>query len=222
MCLHRRTGLRLLNRPCPQQPQPPRNLRCRHRLRYEWERVAVTMLWYGRLQLLFRCTLCSLCARLAPWKTYGAIPKCTFEPVDLTPNSVMQQEGVPMFYDSASCSALPCLYICPVKNVLGRVPMIPCFVAGNSHPTIPHGFARSGRAVLGSGMADTRPDSGNGSRLYELNLWMWRYGRGQVRKVSVAKAMEARVKRLREARARAGETAKRRRVASAARAAAAH
>ena len=41
MCLHRRTGLRLLNRPCPQQPQPPRNLRCRHRLRYEWERVAV-------------------------------------------------------------------------------------------------------------------------------------------------------------------------------------
>ena len=82
-----------------------------------------------------------------------------------------------------------------------------------------HGFARSGRAVLGSGAADTRPDSGNGSRLYELNLWMWRYGRGQARKVSVAKAMEARVKRLREARGRAGETVKRRRTASASRAA---
>jgi len=130
----------------------------------------------------------------------------TFEPVNLTPNSVMQQEGVPMFYDSASCTALPCLYICPVKNVLGRVPMIPCFVAGNTQPTIPHRFARGGRAVLGAGAADTRPDSGNGSRLYELHLWMWRYGRGQVRKVSVTKAMEARVKRLREARARAGAT----------------
>ena len=120
-----------------------------------------------------------------------------------------------------SCAALPCLYICPVKNVLGRVPMIPCFVAGNTHPTIPHGFARSGRAVLGAGAADTRPDSGNGSRLYELNLWMWRYhdGRGQARKVSVAKAMEARVKRLRKARKRAGETVKRRRTASASRAA---
>jgi hypothetical protein len=35
------TGLRLLNRPRPQQPQPPRDLQCRHRLRYEWERVAV-------------------------------------------------------------------------------------------------------------------------------------------------------------------------------------
>jgi hypothetical protein len=30
---------------------------------------------------------------------------------------------------------------------------------------------------------------------------MWRYGLGQARKVSVAKAMEARVKRLREAHA---------------------
>jgi hypothetical protein len=90
----------------------------------------------------------------------------------------MQQERVPTFYNSASSlsSALPCLYICPVKNVLGRVPMIPCFVAGNTQPTIPHGFARSGRAVLGprlgEGAADTRYDSGNGSRLYELNLWM--------------------------------------------------
>ena len=179
------------------------------------------LLWYGRLQLLFRCTLCPAGA-LHDIRRHTEVSLAffsTFEPVDLTPNSVMQQEGVPMFYDSASCAALPCLYICPVKNVLGRVPMIPCFVAGNTHPTIPHGFARSGRAVLGSGAADTRPDSGNGSRLYELNLWMWRYGRGQARKVSVAKAMEARVKRLREARGRAGETVKRRRTASASRAA---
>ena len=43
---------------------------------------------------------------------------------------------------------------------------------------------------------------------------MWRYGMGLERKVSVLKAMEARVKRLREARARAGETSKRRRMAA--------
>ena len=35
------TGLCLLNRPRPQQSQPSRNFRRRHRLRYEWERVAV-------------------------------------------------------------------------------------------------------------------------------------------------------------------------------------
>ena len=48
---------------------------------------------------------------------------------------------------------------------------------------------------------------------------MWQYGRGQARKVSVVEAMEARVKRLREARARAGETVKRRRLAAVSRAA---
>jgi hypothetical protein len=115
-----------------------------------------------------------------------------------------------MLFDSASCSALPSLYICPVKNILGRVPMIPCFVGGNSHPTIPHSFHRH---QLAGGAADTRHDSGNGSRLYEVNLWMWRYGRGHERKVSVLKAMEERAKRIREARVSGGETRKRRRLA---------
>jgi hypothetical protein len=48
---------------------------------------------------------------------------------------------------------------------------------------------------------------------------MWRYGRGHERKVSIVQGMEARAKRLREARARAGETVKRRRLAAASRAA---
>ena len=52
------------------------------------------------------------------------------------------------------------------------------------------------------------------ARLYELNLWMWRYGRGQERKVTVLQAMEARARTVREARVRAGETAKRRRLAA--------
>ena len=43
---------------------------------------------------------------------------------------------------------------------------------------------------------------------------MWRYGRGQERKVSILHAMEARAKIIREARARAGETVKRRRLAA--------
>ena len=43
----------------------------------------------------------------------------TFEPINLTPNSIMQKAGVPMLYDTASNQRLPCLYICPVANVLG-------------------------------------------------------------------------------------------------------
>jgi hypothetical protein len=180
------------------------------------------LLWYGRLQLLFRCTLCPTGAfedTLHHTEVSLAFFS-TFEPINLTPDSVMQREGVPMFYDSASSSALPSLYICPVKNVLGRVPLIPCFVEGNKHPTIPHRFGRIGRHVLGGAAADSRQDSGNGSRLYELHPWMWRYGRGHERKVSVVKSMEARMKRVREARARAVETVKRRRLEAASRRAA--
>jgi hypothetical protein len=46
----------------------------------------------------------------------------TFEPIDLTPDSIMQRAAVPMLYDSASNPRLPCLYICPVADVLGCAP----------------------------------------------------------------------------------------------------
>jgi hypothetical protein len=169
------------------------------------------LLWYGRLQLLFRCTLCHTdAARDVERHLEVSLAFFnTFEPVELTPDSVMQRQGVPMLYDSASCAALPSLYLCHAKNVLGRVPMIPSFAAGNAHPTIPHSFR--GRQLAG-GMADTQPNRGNGSR--EVNLWMWRYGRGQERKVSVRKCMEARAKNMREARGRAAQTRKRRRLAA--------
>ena len=42
---------------------------------------------------------------------------------------------------------------------------------------------------------------------------MWRYSRGHERKVPVLEAMEERAKRVREARATAGEARKRRRLA---------
>ena len=130
----------------------------------------------------------------------------TFEPINITPDSVMQRNGVPMMYDTASSSNQPSLYICPVTSVLGRVPLIPCFVAGNKHPTLPHSVG-SRQGVI----ADTRPNAGNGSRLYELNHWMWRYGRGQPRKVSVGEAETRHKQRVSEARCQAAETMKRRR-----------
>ena len=92
------------------------------------------LLWYGRLQLLFRCTLCPARAFQASQRHVEVSLAffSTFEPVDLTPASGMQRQGLPMFYDSASCAAIPSLYICHVKNILGRVPMMPCFVGGNT------------------------------------------------------------------------------------------
>jgi hypothetical protein len=120
-----------------------------------------------------------------------------------------------MLYDSASNPRLPCLYICQVANhVLGRAPLIPCFIGGNSHPTITHSFKDDAR--LGSASDDTQRDRGNGSRLYEVNIWMWRYGRGRPRMVSIAEAERIRSERVSESRIRAAETRKRRSEAAAA------
>jgi len=174
------------------------------------------LVWYARPQLFFNCTLCLAGAKgdRRMHKEVSLVYFSTFEPIELTPDSIMQRAGVPMLYDSASNPRLPCLYICLVANVCGRAPLIPCFIGGNRYPTIPHRFKDDRR--LGDASADTQRDRGNGSRLYEVNIWMWRYGRGRSRMVSIAEAERIRSQRLSESRLRAAETRKRRSEASAA------
>jgi hypothetical protein len=122
-----------------------------------------------------------------------------------------------MLYNTASNPRLACLYICgPVANVLGRAPLIPCFIGGNSHPTIPQSFKDDAR--LGSASADTRRDRGKGSRLYDVNTRMWRYhyDRGRPRMVSINEAKRIRRERVSESRIRGAETRKRHSEAAAA------
>ena len=102
----------------------------------------------------------------------------------------------------------------PCGERAGARPLIPCFIGGNSHPTIPHSFKDDPR--LGSASADTPRDRGNCSRLYEVNIWMWLYGRGHPRMVSIAEAERIRRKRISKSRIKAGETRKRRSEAAAA------
>jgi hypothetical protein len=54
-----------------------------------------------------------------------------FEPISLTPDKCMQKKGVPMVYERAAALA-PTLYVCPVENVLGSVPLIPCYLNGDT------------------------------------------------------------------------------------------
>ena len=98
---------------------------------------------------------------------------------------------------------LDSLYLCLARNVLGRVPLTPCFLQGNRTPTLPHSFGNSQGAV-----ADSRNGAGNGSRLYEVNIWMWRYCRGQPRRVTVAKAELQRKAAIFDACRRAADTMK--------------
>jgi hypothetical protein len=114
------------------------------------------LVWYARPQLFFNCTLCPTGDKGSAYsslhKNVFLVYFSTFEPIDLTPDSIMQRAGVPMLYDSASNPRLPCLYICPVA-------LIPCFIGGYSHPTIPYRFKDDQR--IGHASADTQPDRGN-------------------------------------------------------------
>ncbi len=59
--------------------------------------------------------------------------------ISLTQDSCMQRKGVPMLYER-SATVLLTLYVCPVENVLGIVPLIPCYFNGNTHNMIPHKY----------------------------------------------------------------------------------
>ena len=179
--------------------------------------------WYARQQLFFRCTLCPTGAMgdARTYKEFALVLFSTFEPISLTPDSCMQQKGVPMLYER-SATVLQSLYrdVCPVQNVLagGRVPPIPCYLNGNTSNTIPHMYRG---AIQAEAAADSRPDSGTGSRLFEVNIWMWRYCRTFPLEVSVADAVAMRKERIQESRQRAAATMERRRAQALARAAAA-
>ncbi len=77
----------------------------------------------------------------------------------------MQRNGIPMLYERV-VSQLPTLYVCPVENVFGRAPLIPHYMMGNTLNTIPHALWYE---VPDGAGADSRPDSGSGSRLFEVN-----------------------------------------------------
>ena len=79
-------------------------------------------------------------------------------------------------------SPTPCLYVAPVQNMVGRVPLIPLFLDGNSTPTIPHMFAKRKDACFPFGCADAAAvDGRRGSNVYEVNTWLWSFGRSKPR-----------------------------------------
>ena len=121
----------------------------------------------------------------------------------------MEDAEVIKLYDP---SPIPCLYVAPVANVLGRVPLIPLFLAGNSTPTIPHKFSKHKGSAFPMGSADTaNADGRRGSNVYEVNHWLWMFGRGKPRLggLSVAETAVRKSARHEEQVKRAVETRRR-------------
>ncbi len=105
-------------------------------------------MWFVSPQLFFHCTLHPISARV------GGSNHCNkdipldlvffspFEELHLRTAGIMESRGIHRVNES---SPVPTLYIGLVEDLLGRVPLIPCFLEGNSTSTIPHWHKYSSR-----------------------------------------------------------------------------
>ena len=119
------------------------------------------------------------------WKNndlrYDLVFFSTFEELKLPFDGQMEDAGVVKLYEP---SPTPCLYVAKAENMVGRIPLIPCFLDGNaSHyatPTILHKYSKNKSACFLAGCADSAAEDGRrGSNVYEVNTWLWQFGRGK-------------------------------------------
>ncbi len=80
-------------------------------------------------------------------------------------------------------SPIPCLYVALAANVVGRIPLMPYFLDGNTTPTIPHKYSKNKSSCFQARCADAAAaeDGRRGSNVYEVNTWLWQFGRGKPR-----------------------------------------
>jgi hypothetical protein len=89
----------------------------------------------------------------------------TFEELKLPIKGPMEDAGVIKLYEP---SPTPCLYVAPVENITGRVPLFPLFLAGNSTPTVPHCYSKHKDTGFPMGCADSAAvDGRRGSNVYD-------------------------------------------------------
>jgi hypothetical protein len=129
----------------------------------------------------------------------------------------MERAGVTKLYEPLPT---PCLYVAPAANMVGRVPLIPLIMAGNLTPTIPQQYSQHKRSGFPVGSCDTAAaDGGCGSNVYEVNPWLWQFGRGKPRLggLSVEKTGDRKEAAQKELLLRGAETRWRRKTGGATR-----
>ncbi len=63
------------------------------------------------------------------------------------------------------------------QNMVGRIPLIPLFLAGTSTLTIPHNSKDSGFPYDCADPDAAAVDGMRGSNIYEVHPWLWQLGR---------------------------------------------
>ncbi len=139
--------------------------------------------WYACPQLFFMCVLQPKDGRSPKNRTYKTCPDdivytlvffSTFEELKLPIKGPMEDAGMIKLYEP---SPTPCLYVADVQNMMGRVPLMPLFLAGNSIPTIPQIFSQAKDSGFPYGCADAAATDGR--RGSNVNQWLWQFGRGK-------------------------------------------
>ena len=101
----------------------------------------------------------------------------TFEELNLPIKGPMEDAEVIKLYEP---SPTPCMYVAPAENMVGRVPLMPLFLAGNSTPTIPHLYSKRKDTGFPMGCADAAAvDGRRGSNVHDVNPWLWQLGHGK-------------------------------------------
>jgi hypothetical protein len=132
-----------------------------------------------------------------------------FEGLHLQTSGTMETNGIRKLYEP---SPVPTLYVGRIEDLLGWVPLVPCFLDANTSSTIEHKYAGRQEQAFAFGCAD---GSGQGSRrggshVYEINTWLWNFGRPQpqIGGLSVAKTERIHRQSRSETSLRAAETKK--------------
>ena len=67
-------------------------------------------------------------------------------------------------------------------NMMGRVQLMPLFLSGNLTSTVFHKYSQHKRSGFPVGTCDTAAADGRrDSNVYEVNQWLWQFGRGKPR-----------------------------------------
>jgi hypothetical protein len=161
-------------------------------------------LWFGRVELFFRCSFKSSGGRV--FDVDLALISFLYDFKCPAAMTILQREaGARMFYEPDR----PWLIVLPINHILGRVPLMKVYLEGSDSPTIPSSLARFKQPYFRHGHADRASSSkGTGSRLFMLNVHMWQYGRPQPRTISV----EERHAKLAKARQVSGQKRERRKA----------
>jgi hypothetical protein len=144
--------------------------------------------------------------------SYNLVFFSTFEELTLPIKGPMEDAGLIKLYEPFP---KPCLYVAPAENMVGRVPLIPCVFWLVTPLQQSHMFSKRKDSGFPFSCADTTAADGKrGSNVYEVNPWLWQFGRGKTRLGGLTvKETTERKKAARDERFKHGWETRRRRKA---------